>query len=172
HTTLFRSFLRHSPIPSASASSIPLTLVITIFVMWLLGQTFNRMTLGAMAIAIGLVIDDAVVITENIVRHLDVNPDRTAAIRDAIQELLWPVTTSTLTTVVVFLPLGLLQGVVGQFFHALSITLTIAVLVSLAPACTVIPLLSERYLTSRDAEHAAPPAGTAPTVLDRLGHVI
>src|SRR5207253_6684509 len=97
---------------------------------------------------------------------------RTAAIRDAIQELLWPVTTSTLTTVVVFLPLGLLQGVVGQFFHALSITLTIAVLVSLGLACSVIPLLSERYLTSRDAEHAVPPPGTAPTVLDRLGHAV
>src|SRR5438093_649714 len=143
-------FLRHSRITAVSASSIPLTLVITIFVMWLLGQTFNLMTLGAMAIAIGLVIDDAVVITENIVRHLDVNRDRTAAIRDAIQELLWPVTTSTLTTVVVFLPLGLLQGVVGQVFHPLSSTLTIAVLVSLGLACSVIPLLCERYLTARD----------------------
>src|SRR5438105_7314293 len=165
-------FLRHGRITAVSASSIPLTLVITIFVMWLLGQTFNLMTLGAMAIAIGLVIDDAVVITENIVRHLDVNRDRTGAIRDAIQERLWPVTTSTLTTVVVFLPLGLLQGVVGQFFHALPITLTIAVLVSLGLACSVIPLLSERYLTSRDAEHAAPPPGTVPTALDRLGHAI
>src|SRR3989449_615242 len=165
-------FLRHGRITAVSASSIPLTLVITIFVMWLLGQTFNLMTLGAMAIAIGLVIDDAVVITENIVRHLDLNPDRTAAIRDAVQELLWPVTTSTLTTVVVFLPLGLLQGVVGQFFHALSITLTIAVLVSLGLACSVIPLLSERYLAARDAEHAVTPPGTAPTALDRLGHAI
>ncbi|HYR97456.1 MAG TPA: efflux RND transporter permease subunit, partial [Gemmatimonadales bacterium] len=159
-------------ITAVSASSIPLTLVITIFVMWLFGQTFNLMTLGAMAIAIGLVIDDAVVITENIVRHLDLNPDRTAAIRDAVQELLWPVTTSTLTTVVVFLPLGLLQGVVGQFFHALSITLTIAVLVSLGLACSVIPLLSQRYLGPRDAEHAPPPSGTAPSALERLGHAI
>src|SRR5204862_482294 len=138
-------FLRHGRITAVSASSIPLTLVITIFLMWLLGQTFNLMTLGAMAIAIGLVIDDAVVITENIVRHLALNPDRTAAIREAIQELLWPVTTSTLTTVVVFLPLGLLQGVVGQFFHALSITLTIAVLVSLGLACSVIRLQSQRH---------------------------
>jgi CzcA family heavy metal efflux pump len=163
-------FLRHGRITAVSASSIPLTLVITIFVMSLFGETFNLMTLGAMAIAIGLVIDDAVVITENIVRHLDLNRDRTGAIRDAIQELLWPVTTSTLTTVVVFLPLGLLQGVVGQFFHALSFTLTIAVLVSLVLACSIIPLLSERYLTARDAEHAAP-AGT-PTALDRLGRAI
>jgi len=165
-------FLRHGRITAVSASSIPLTLVITIFVMWLLGQTFNLMTLGAMAIAIGLVIDDAVVITENIVRHLDLNPNRTAAIREAVQELLWPVTTSTLTTVVVFLPLGLLQGVVGQFFHALSITLTIAVLVSLGLACSVIPLLSQRYLGPRDAEHAPPRPGTAPRALERLGHAI
>src|SRR5207244_4437157 len=165
-------FLRHGRITAVSASSIPLTLVITIFVMSLLGQTFNLMTLGAMAIAIGLVIDDAVVITENIVRHLDLKADRTAAIRDAVQELLWPVTTSTLTTVVVFLPLGLLQGVVGQFFHALSITLTIAVLVSLGLACSVIPLLSQRYLGPRDAEHAPPPPGTAPSALERLGHAI
>src|SRR5208282_1741625 len=95
------------------------------------GQTFNLMTLGALAIAIGLVIDDAVVVTENIARLLTLTPDRITAVRDAVQELIWPVTTSTITTVVVFLPLGMLQGVVGQFFIALSVTLTIAVLVSL-----------------------------------------
>ena len=99
-------FLRHGRITAISASSIPLTLAITVFVMSLIGQTFNLMTLGAMAIAIGLVIDDAVVITENIVRHLGFTPDRDRAIRDAVQELIWPVTTSTITTVVVFLPLG------------------------------------------------------------------
>jgi multidrug efflux pump subunit AcrB len=118
-----------------------------------MGQTFNLMTLGAMAIAIGLVIDDAVVITENIVRHLRFTADRTAAIRDAVQELIWPVTTSTITTVVVFLPLGLLEGVAGQFFAALSLTLTISVLVSLVLALTIIPLMSEQFLTAHDAEH-------------------
>src|SRR5205814_7731130 len=97
-------FLRHGRITAISAASIPLTLAITVFVMRLLGQTFNLMTLGAMAIAIGLVIDDAVVITENIARHLRLTPDRARAIRTAVQELIWPVTTSTLTTVVVFLP--------------------------------------------------------------------
>jgi multidrug efflux pump subunit AcrB len=104
------------------------------------------MTLGAMAIAIGLVIDDAVVITENIVRHIRIQPDRRIAVHEAVQELIWPVTSSTITTVVVFLPLGLLTGVEGQFFHALSITLTIAVLISLLVALTIIPLLSEQYL--------------------------
>jgi CzcA family heavy metal efflux pump len=144
-------FLRHARITAISASSIPLTLAVTVLIMWLGGQTFNLMTLGAMAIAIGLVIDDAVVITENIVRHLHLNPDRTSAVRNAVQELIWPVTTSTITTVVVFLPLGLLTGVEGQFFRTLSITLTIAVLVSLGLALTLIPLLSAQYLTNTDA---------------------
>ena len=112
-------FLRHARITAISASAIPLTMAITVFVMSLVGQTFNLMTLGAMAIAIGLVIDDAVVVTENIVRHLHITADRNLAIREAVQELIWPVTTSTITTVVVFLPLGLLTGVEGQFFKSL-----------------------------------------------------
>ena len=145
-------FLHHARITAISASSIPLTLAISVFAMYLIGQTFNLMTLGAMAIAIGLVIDDSVVITENIVRHLRLNPNRHEAIRDALGELIWPVTTSTLTTVVVFLPLRLLTGVVGQFFAALSITLTIAVLVSLVLAVTIIPLMADQFLTDKDAE--------------------
>src|SRR5207245_1038643 len=143
-------FLRHGRLTAISAAAIPLTLAVTVFVMSLIGQTFNLMTLGAMAIAIGLVIDDAVVITENIARHLALTDDRFRAIRDAVQELIWPVTTSTITTVVVFLPLGLLQGVVGQFFAALATTLTVAVLVSLALALTIIPLLAEQFVTAHE----------------------
>ena len=145
-------FLRKGRITAISAASIPLTLAITVFVMSLVGQTFNLMTLGAMAIAIGIVIDDAVVISENIVRHLGFTPDRDRAIREAVQELIIPVTTSTITTVVVFLPLRLLQGVVGQFFAALSITLTIAVLISLVLAVTIIPLLAEAFLVAETEE--------------------
>jgi len=153
-------FLRHARITAISAASIPLTLAVTVFVMSVLGQTFNLMTLGAMAIAIGLVIDDAVVVTENIARHLAPPPgggagSRLAAIRAAVQELIWPVTTSTITTVVVFLPLGLLQGVVGQFFAALATTLTVAVLVSLVLALTVIPLLAEQFVTAHEVEAVA-----------------
>ena len=145
-------FLRHGRITAISAAAIPLTLSITVFLMQQVGQTFNLMTLGALAIAIGLVIDDAVVVTENIARHTRLNPDRHRAIQDAVQELIWPVTTSTITTVVVFLPLGLLEGVVGQFFVALSLTLTTAVLVSLVLALTIIPLLSERFLRNEDSK--------------------
>ena len=166
-------FLRHGRITAISATSIPLTLIITIFVMQLANQTFNLMTLGAMAIAIGLVIDDAVVITENIARHLVLVPDRRAAVREAVQELIWPVTTSTITTVVVFLPLGLLQGVVGQFFAALSLTLTIAVLISLLLALTIIPLMSDQFLRPVDvAAEAGPSAGGGASLLARAGHLV
>src|SRR3989442_1416165 len=127
------------------------------------------MTLGAMAIAIGLVIDDAVVITENIARHLALGGARVRAIREAVQELIWPVTTSTITTVVVFLPLGLLQGVVGQFFAALATTLTLAVLVSLLLALTVIPLLAEQFVTPHEVTAAATgPLARVQQALDRL----
>ena len=149
-------FLRNWRVTAISASVIPLTLAITIWIMSLIGQTFNLMTLGALAIAIGLVIDDAVVVTENIVRHLGFTPDRSVAIRDAVQELLWPVTTSTITTVVVFAPLRLLEGVVGQFFASLSMTLTIAVLVSLVLAFTVIPLLCASFLKGTESTEHGP----------------
>jgi len=163
-------FLRHARITAISATAIPLTMAITVFVMRLMGQSFNLMTLGAMAIAIGLVIDDAVVITENIARHLRLTSDRPAAIRDAVQELIWPVTTSTITTVVVFLPLGLLQGVVGQFFTALATTLTVAVLVSLLLALTIIPLLARQFVTAHEAEPVASgPLARVQRLLDALG---
>ena len=170
-------FLRHARITAISASAIPLTMAITVLAMAFLGQSFNLMTLGAMAIATGLVIDDAVVITENIVRHLHLTSDRATAVRSAVQELIWPVTTSTLTTVVVFLPLGLLEGVVGQFFAALSLTLTVAVLVSLLLALSIIPLLSEQFLTAADADQSSGPADAPDplaraTALQRLGHAI
>jgi CzcA family heavy metal efflux pump len=165
-------FLRHGRITGISATSIPLTLIITIFVMRLANQTFNLMTLGAMAIAIGLVIDDAVVITENIARHLLLVPDRRAAVREAVQELIWPVTTSTITTVVVFLPLGLLEGVVGQFFAALSLTLTIAVLVSLLLALTIIPLMADQYLRPVDVAAGSGPSSGGASLLARVGRAV
>lgn len=170
-------FLRHARITAISASAIPLTMAITVFIMSLIGQSFNLMTLGAMAIAIGLVIDDAVVVTENIVRHLQLTADRHRAIHDAVRELIWPVTTSTLTTVVVFLPLGFLTGVEGQLFKTLSVTLTIAVLVSLVLALTVIPLMAEQFLSAEDAaeeraEAAHSPAAKQQGVLAKVGRAL
>src|SRR5205823_6525275 len=99
------------------------------------------------------------------------NPDRASAVRAAVQELIWPVTTSTITTVVVFLPLGLLTGVEGQFFKSLSVTLTVAVLVSLVLALSIIPLLSAQFIRPVDVDEGV--AGTAPReVSARIGAVI
>src|SRR5215470_55311 len=99
------------------------------------------MSMGGMAVAIGLVIDDAVVVVENIHRRL-AEGGGAEAIEQATGELVGPIVGSTLTTVVVFAPLGLLSGVVGDFFKALSITLSVAVLISLVLALTLIPLLA------------------------------
>src|SRR5271167_4484131 len=104
------------------------------------------MSLGGLAIAIGLVIDDAIVIVENIYRHMGAGENIHDAAESGVSELLGPVVFSTLTTVVVFLPLGLLSGAVGDFFSALSLTLTVSVLLSLLFAITLVPLLSENLL--------------------------
>jgi CzcA family heavy metal efflux pump len=143
-------FLRNARITTVAAVSLPLTVAGTFFFVKLLGGTLNLMSLGGMAIAIGLVIDDAVVIVENIYRHIGEGEPADVAAEKGTQELLGPVIGSTLTTVVVFLPLGLLQGAVGEFFVALSITLTAAVLLSLLYALTVVPLLAE-YLLARSS---------------------
>ncbi len=103
------------------------------------GESINLMSMGGLAVAIGLVIDDAVVVVENIHRRLTEGGGAESVERAT--ELVAPLVGSTLTTVVVFAPLGLLSGVVGQFFRALSLTLSVAVLVSLVLALTLIPLL-------------------------------
>jgi len=141
-------FLRNARITIVAAVSLPLTVIGTFFFVRLLGGTLNLMSLGGLAIAIGLVIDDAVVIVENIYRHLGQGEPADLAAEKGTQELIGPVIGSTLTTVVVFLPLGFLKGAVGEFFVALSITLTASVLLSLLYALTFVPLLAE-YLLAR-----------------------
>ncbi len=142
------AFLGHLRITIIAATTIPLTVVITFFFMRLFGQTFNLMSLGGIAVAIGLVIDDAVVVVENIERHLRRRTveNRRDAIYGSVGELTAAVIGSTITTVVVFLPLVLLEGVVGQFFAALSVALTVSVLISLLLALTLIPLLADQFL--------------------------
>jgi len=147
-------FLRNARITIVAAVSLPLTVIGTFFFVKLLGGTLNLMSLGGLAIAIGLIIDDAVVIVENIYRHIGAGEPVEVAAEKGTQELVGPVIGSTLTTVVVFLPLGLLKGAVGEFFVALSITLTAAVLLSLLYALTFVPLLAEFLLarsTFRDS---------------------
>nr|WP_241654474.1 efflux RND transporter permease subunit [Granulicella sibirica] len=128
---------------------IPVTVAITILFLWTIGQSFNLMTLGGLAAAIGLVIDDAIVVVENIVSHRDRGETRTEAARLALHEIAVPLVGSTITPVVVFLPLISVTGVTGSFFRALAITMTIALLTSLLLAVTWTPALSLVILRDR-----------------------
>jgi CzcA family heavy metal efflux pump len=134
-------FLRNWRLTIVAASTLPITVAGTFFFMKLFGETINLMSMGGLAVAIGLVIDDAVVVVENIHRRL-AEGGGADAVEAATGELVAPIVGSTLTTVVVFAPLGLLSGVVGDFFKALSITLSVAVLISMFLALYLIPLLA------------------------------
>ena len=142
-------FLREGRSTVIAAISLPMAVVGTFFFMKLFGGTLNLMSLGGLAIAIGLIIDDAVVVVENIYRHLGLGDSPPEAAERGTQELLGPVIGSTATTVVVFAPLSLLKGVVGEFFSALCLTLVISVTLSLILALVLIPLLSEQFLLPR-----------------------
>jgi CzcA family heavy metal efflux pump len=128
---------------------IPVTIAITVLVLWLTGQSFNLMTLGGLAAAIGLVIDNAIVVVENIVLHRDSGERRAEAVRKALKEITTPLIGSTITPVVVFVPLVVVSGVTGSFFRALAITMTAALLTSLVLALTWTPGLSLALLGER-----------------------
>jgi CzcA family heavy metal efflux pump len=128
---------------------IPATIAITFIALRLLGQGFNLMTLGGLAAAVGLVIDDAIVVVENIVRHRDSGQSRAEAIRSALREIRVPLVGSTFTPIVVFLPLITMTGVEGSFFRALAVTVGVALVTSLALALTWTPALSHYFLRKR-----------------------
>ena len=128
---------------------IPVTVAVTILFLWLIGQSFNLMTLGGLAAAIGLVIDDAIVVVENIVVHRDNGQSRVDAVRSALSEITTPLIGSTITPVVVFLPLVAVTGVTGSFFRALAVTMTAALLTSLLLALTWTPALSLLLLRTK-----------------------
>jgi multidrug efflux pump subunit AcrB len=132
---------------------IPATLLITFIALYVTGQSFNLMTLGGLAAAVGLVIDDAIVVLENIVLHRDAGQSRTEAIRSALRELTIPLIGSTVTPIVVFLPLISTTGVIGSFFRALAITMAVALFTSLLLALTWTPTLS-LYFVRRERKPA------------------
>jgi multidrug efflux pump subunit AcrB len=147
---------------------IPVTIAITVLVLWMIGQSFNLMTMGGLAAAVGLVIDNAIVVVENIVLHRDGGERRADAVRSALAEITTPLVGSTITPVVVFLPLVLVSGVTGSFFRALAITMTAALLTSLVLALTWTPglgmvLLAERESDEERKEHK--PRGVLSRVL-------
>jgi CzcA family heavy metal efflux pump len=148
-------FLRDWGSSIVAALVIPATIAITLIVMRMAGQSFNLMTLGGLAAAVGLIIDDAIVVVENIVLHRDSGQSRGEAIRSALKEIRVPLVGSTITPIVVFLPLISITGVTGTFFRALALTVATALLTSLVLALTWTPALSQFLLRgSRKEGHA------------------
>jgi CzcA family heavy metal efflux pump len=143
------AFLRDWRATFVAATTLPLTMIGTFAILRGANGTINLMSMGGLAIAIGLVIDDAIVVVENIHRHLAAGETPEAAAEHGTNELVGAVVGSTLTTVVVFIPLGMLQGMVGQFFAALSLTLSGAVLLSLVYALVFIPVPAAHFLRGR-----------------------
>jgi CzcA family heavy metal efflux pump len=145
-------FLRDWTSSLVAGLVIPVTVAVTILFLWVIGESFNLMTLGGLAAAIGLVIDDAIVVVENIAVHRDQGMRRAEAVRLALREISTPLVFSTITPVVVFLPLIVTTGVTGSFLRALALTMTAALLTSLALAVTFTPALSMSMLRAKEHE--------------------
>ncbi|MFD5101537.1 efflux RND transporter permease subunit [Streptomyces albidochromogenes] len=141
-----------------TAVSIPLSVVLALIVLWTRDLSLNVLTLGALTIAIGRVVDDSIVVLENIKRHLAYGEERHSAIITAVKEVAGAVTASTLTTVAVFLPIGLVGGMVGQLFGSFSLTVTAALLASLLVSLTVVPVFSYWFLRPPKGSEGVDPA--------------
>ena len=142
-------FLRDWGTSLVAGLVIPATIAITFIMLRVINESFNLMTLGGLAAAVGLVIDDAIVVVENIVTHRDRGQSRAEAIRSAIREIRAPLVGSTVTPIVVFLPLISITGVTGVFFRALAVTVGVALLTSLALALTWTPTLSHYFIRNQ-----------------------
>jgi CzcA family heavy metal efflux pump len=149
-------FLRDWGTSVVAGLVIPVTVAFTFIALKLLGQSFNLMTLGGLAAAVGLVIDDAIVVVENIVLHRGAGQTRLQAIHSALGEIAIPLVGSTITPIVVFLPLISITGVTGTFFRALAVTMAVSLLTSLALALTWTPNLSQYFIRKHGnaPEHA------------------
>ena len=129
-----------------TAVSIPLSVVVALIALWTGDLSLNLLTLGALTIAIGRVVDDSIVVLENIKRHLGYGEEKQRAVLDGVREVAGAVTSSTLTTVAVFLPIAFVGGFVGELFSPFAITVTVALLASLLVSLTVVPVLAYWFL--------------------------
>ena len=165
-------FLRDWGTSLVAGLVIPATIAVTFIALRVLGETFNLMTLGGLAAAVGLVIDDAIVVVENIVMHRDTGQTRAEAIRSAIREIRVPLVGSTITPIVVFLPLISITGVTGTFFRALAVTVAMALFTSLVLALTWTPTLSHYFIRSRAGQAAREHRGLPPRAMRIYGRML
>jgi HAE1 family hydrophobic/amphiphilic exporter-1 len=142
-------FLRNVRSTMVTAISIPTSIVAALILLWTRGITLNTLTLGGLAIAVGRVVDDAIVVLENIYRHVQQGDPVSAAVRNGTREVASAITSSTVTTVAVFLPLAFVGGITGQFFVPFALTVTFALVASLAVALTVVPVFASALVKPR-----------------------
>ncbi|MEI4620541.1 efflux RND transporter permease subunit [Bacillus cereus] len=138
-------FLRNIRTTLISVVSIPLSLLIAVLVLKQMNITLNMMTLGAMTVAIGRVVDDSIVVIENIYRRMSLADEKLRGrdlIREATKEMFVPIMSSTIVTIAVFLPLGLVKGMIGEMFLPFALTIVFALLASLLVAITIVPMLA------------------------------
>lgn len=158
-------FLGNTRVILVAMLVVPATLAITILLLSVLHMSFNMMTLGGMAAAVGLIIDDVIVMLEHIMRRLR---DAQGHVHERIAHAAWefsrPLTGSSAATIIIFLPLAFLTGVTGAFFRALSLTMASALLISYLLAWIAVPLLAERLIDERHA-HERPPGRLAQRAL-------
>jgi CzcA family heavy metal efflux pump len=148
-------FLRNLKVTLVAIVVVPAVLATTVVLLYVLGMSFNIMTLGGMAAAVGLIIDDAIVMIEHIMRRLQGGAgDVRSRVMDAALEFLRPLAGSSASTLVIFVPLAFLSGVTGAFFKALSLTMAAALFISFLITWFAVPLLADRFLGVRDAEQA------------------
>lgn len=138
-----------------TAVSIPTSLLLTFIGMWASNFSLNILTIGAVTISIGRVVDDSIVVVENIKRHLSLGEERMVAIRDGVKEVATAVTASTITTVAVFLPLAFVGGLSGELFQPFAVTVTIALLASLFVSLTIVPVLAYWFLGDKKPRRRA-----------------
>ncbi|GAC1397790.1 MAG: efflux RND transporter permease subunit [Vulcanimicrobiaceae bacterium] len=152
-TVVLYLFLRDWTSTLVAAVVIPTSIVLTFVALAGLGQSLNLMTLGGLAIGVGLIIDDAIVVVENVHRHFGAGERGREAVVAAVSEIAGPMISSTFTTIVVFAPLALLSGVAGAFFRALSVALGVALSISLVLALVVTPNVAAQCLRGTERRH-------------------
>src|SRR5699024_7127853 len=135
-------FLRRFRPTAVSAVSIPLSLLVALIWLKVVGFSLNLFTLAALTVSIGRVVDDAIVVLENISRHLSYGKSQHRAIIDAVREVAGAISASTVATAAVFVPMGLVGGMVGELFRPFAFTIALALLASLLVALTIVPTLA------------------------------
>lgn len=145
------AFLRNVRSTLVIATSIPISIVATFILIYFAGMTLNMLSLGGLALGIGMLVDNAIVVLENIFRHRQFTPDPKEAAVRGTSEVATAIAASTLTTIAVFLPVVFIEGLAAQIFRDLSLTVSFSLIVSLAVAVTLVPLLCAHWLGRRKA---------------------